>query len=474
MNDHNDPLYNDEPLYNPEDTPVRGTPISAGGPKTPPSGLRRAANLPPKTNPSLKLRALTPPPPAPAREGGPLGLVMLALAALITLAAGFLYLQEGTPAPEASATVVAATSQPTTSIARVQPTEPAQVEAATATSLPTATDVPPTPMPLANLTDTTVPSDVLAELLQQPGFTAPPADAFFRMQNAYTIAPARSRSRIIQYVIQSGDTLDKIAERFGLSLDTLVWNNDGLYVNRLPVGGELTILPENGVLHKTSGEETIQSIADAYKVSVYAILDSEFNPQLQRAKASTLLTPGISLMVPGGISEKKPVYWNPGISFSNSDGSVASGSSGSGGGGAMVSFGGGPGSCGAQPNGGGTGSLVVPLPPVYNVVRGFSAYHTGIDLSAPTGTTVFAADGGTVIFAGWSNWGYGNSVVIAHGRLLTLYGHMSSVSVSCGQTVNQGTPIGAVGSTGNSSGPHLHFEVRIGESPDSPESYLVF
>jgi murein DD-endopeptidase MepM/ murein hydrolase activator NlpD len=95
-------------------------------------------------------------------------------------------------------------------------------------------------------------------------------------------------------------------------------------------------------------------------------------------------------------------------------------------------------------------------------------------LGAPIGTTVFAADGGTVIFAGWSNWGYGNSIVVAHGRLITLYGHLSRIGVTCGQGVSQGTPIGAVGSTGNSSGPHLHFEVRVGETPDNPENYLTF
>ncbi len=108
------------------------------------------------------------------------------------------------------------------------------------------------------------------------------------------------------------------------------------------------------------------------------------------------------------------------------------------------------------------------------MTRGFSAGHTGIDLSAPTGTSVFAADAGTVIFAGWSNWGYGYSIVLAHGSYLTLYGHLSAVSVSCGQRVGKGALIGAVGSTGNSSGPHLHFEVRPGGVPVDPRGYLAF
>jgi murein DD-endopeptidase MepM/ murein hydrolase activator NlpD len=312
-----------------------------------------------------------------------------------------------------------------------------------------------------------VPPDVLAVLLEEPGQTSPPIGAFFRMQNAFTVAPARSRASVVEYSIQPGDTLKVIAERFGISEDTLVWNNDGIYVNRLQIGDLLTILPEDGVMHRTEGEETIQSIADKYKISPYTIIDSEYNPVLRNASPSTLLPAGIRIMVPGGTGTRQAVYWNPGIT-------VSSGGSEGGGGGGSASFGGGPGSCGTQTVVGGTGSLVVPLPPNYVYFQGFSAYHTGIDLSAPIGTTVFAADSGTVIFAGWSNWGYGYSVVIAHGRLMTLYGHMDRVGVSCGQQVGKGTPIGTVGNSGNSSGPHLHFEVRVGETPDNPANYLAF
>ncbi|HVO42916.1 MAG TPA: M23 family metallopeptidase, partial [Aggregatilineales bacterium] len=81
---------------------------------------------------------------------------------------------------------------------------------------------------------------------------------------------------------------------------------------------------------------------------------------------------------------------------------------------------------------------------------------------------------GTVIFAGWSDWGYGYSIVLAHGPLLTLYGHLSRIGVSCGQFVQRGAQIGAIGSTGNSSGPHLHFEIREGDTPVNPTKYLSF
>lgn len=437
--DPNDPLAFDEPLFDPNDTPPHGVRLPSA-PPTHPSLLRRPQSVAPVKQTDRRLSNL-----------------MLGAALLITLSAAVLYFlpSESAPAPIPTQSVALPTRLAPTDI----PTQPAP------------TDPPPTAAPERPAQpvryEGEVPIDLVAELLMRPAEVLPPQGALYRAQNPFTVAPARGRSQIIQYRIQPGDTLEKIAARFGISQDTIIWNNDGIYVNRLLPGDTLTILPEDGILHRTRQEETIQAIADKYKVSPFSIVDSEFNPLLRNASPTTLLPPGINVMVVGGVSDKKPVYWNPGIT-------IQGGSGGGGGGGGTVSFGGGPGSCGAQPNTGGTGALVVPLPPIYTVIRGFSSYHTGIDLAAPTGTTVFAADGGTVIFAGWSNWGYGNTVVLAHGNLLTLYGHMSRVSVSCGQVVSRGTPIGAVGSTGNSSGPHLHFEVRVGEVPQNPESYLRF
>jgi len=423
-----DPLEPEEPLFDPNDTPPRGV-------RVPPS---------PPTHPSLLRRPRTE--ATAARASNRLAGLTLGAALLITLIAAILYFlpSESAPAP--------------------LPTQSADLPTRPQPMLPTPT---PTPNRTAQPAqparyDQDVPIDLVAEHLLRPAEALPPPGALYRAQSPFTIAPPRGRSGIIQYRIQPGDTLEKIAARFGISQDTIIWNNDGIFVNRLLPGDTLTILPEDGVLHRTLQEETIQSIADKYKVSPFSIVDSEFNPLLRNASPTTLLPPGITVMVVGGVSDKKPVYWNPGITIQGSGSSKT------------VSFGGGPGSCGAQPNAGGTGVLVVPLPPIYTVVRSFSAYHTGIDLAAPIGTTVFAADNGTVIFAGWSNWGYGNTVVLAHGNLLTLYGHMSRVSVSCGQVVSRGTPIGAVGNTGNSSGPHLHFEVRVGEVPQNPEGYLSF
>jgi murein DD-endopeptidase MepM/ murein hydrolase activator NlpD len=104
---------------------------------------------------------------------------------------------------------------------------------------------------------------------------------------------------------------------------------------------------------------------------------------------------------------------------------------------------------------------------------GYPHFHTGIDLVEPFGAPVYAADDGIVALVGNSSSGYGNYVVIAHaGGLQTLYGHLSTALVNVGQAVTQGTVVGLEGSTGNSTGPHLHFELRINQNPVNPAPYL--
>ena len=105
--------------------------------------------------------------------------------------------------------------------------------------------------------------------------------------------------------------------------------------------------------------------------------------------------------------------------------------------------------------------------PIYHTQK----YHSGVDIGASYGATIVAADGGTIITAG-SVSGYGNCVVINHGNgITTLYGHMSSIAVSVGQKVSKGQTIGYVGSTGNSTGPHLHWEVTVNGVRQNPLNY---
>ena len=123
----------------------------------------------------------------------------------------------------------------------------------------------------------------------------------------------------------------------------------------------------------------------------------------------------------------------------------------------------------------GTGSLMWPVPGYKGLSRGFAGQypaHNGLDIRANVGTPIYAADSGVVTTAVYTNRGYGVYVIIEHGGYQTLYGHCSSLAVSRGQSVSKGQLIAYVGSTGNSTGPHCHFEVKNGNFRYNPFNYL--
>lgn len=122
-------------------------------------------------------------------------------------------------------------------------------------------------------------------------------------------------------------------------------------------------------------------------------------------------------------------------------------------------------------------NLIKPVSSSYTITSRYGSRwggtHTGLDVAAPKGTTIVAAAGGTVTYVNYSNVSYGNCVKISHGNgVETLYAHCSAIYVSQGQTVSQGEKIAAVGSTGNSSGPHLHLEIRVNGTTLNPQNYL--
>lgn len=256
------------------------------------------------------------------------------------------------------------------------------------------------------------------------------------------------RSEIEEYTVKSGDTLSTIAEKYGISVDTIKWANDLDGVNLVKPGDKLNILPVSGVAVKVKSGDTLESIAKKYSADAQAILDFPFNdvPDNQQ------LTTGQTLIIPDGAPPEASVPAKPKIQPQY----LAEGPSNS------PIF--------EAPSG---GNFIWPTHSV-GISQYFAWYHPGVDLPNPSAPAIVASDGGTVIVAGWpDNYGYGNRVVVDHGNgYQTLYAHMSNIYVSVGQKVSRGQTLGQMGSTGRSTGTHLHFEIRYKGKALNPLSIL--
>jgi murein DD-endopeptidase MepM/ murein hydrolase activator NlpD len=283
--------------------------------------------------------------------------------------------------------------------------------------------------------------------------------------NPFTIIPDRPRNEVEIYTVVEGDTIFSIAERFGLQPETIVWCNDNTIVHGLRPGREINIPPVDAVCYTVIGDvNTVSQIVAQYLVTdPYTVIDAEYN-SLFGVSPDTVLPSGTFVVVPGG--QREQISWTPPVERTGGGGNSNEGG--------FISFAPGEaGSCGRQPNDVG-GSLWVNPMSSYTFTQGFSSFHTGVDLSASVGAPVHAANSGRVIFAGWNSYGYGYTIVLATGPFTTLYGHLSDINVRCGQTVSAGEVIGGVGNSGNSSGPHLHFEIRYLDSPSDPTATIGF
>ncbi len=262
-----------------------------------------------------------------------------------------------------------------------------------------------------------------------------PANQVFDVQDNATATQVsdKVRDKVLQYTVLPGDTVSGIADKFGISIDTVRWANNLTSTGDIKPGQQLDILPVTGIVHKVTRGETIYSIAKTYDANPQAIVDFPFNTFADNETFA--LSVGQDLIVPDG---KMPnvIPWSPTAYVQQ-----------------------------VTPNAGtvsATGQFVWPISGI--ITQRFSWYHPAVDIATAFGTPVIAADSGRVIVAGWpDNSGYGNRVMIDHGNgFVTLYAHLSKILVTVGQTVNRGDRIGLEGSTGRSTGPHLHFEIRKG------------
>ena len=277
-----------------------------------------------------------------------------------------------------------------------------------------------------------------------------------------TIIPTRPRSDVITYTVHQGDNLFTIADTFGLKPETLLWGNfDVLKDNPhlLQPDQVLNILPVDGTYYQWQEGDNLDQVVSSFKADKGDMLAFPGNDiDLTQATSQTYgLEPGQWLVIPGGERELKD-WGPPAISRANP---------------ASASYYG-PGHCGAIYEGAfGTGGFVWPTTERFLSGYHYSAIHRAIDIGGSLGNAVFASDSGVVVYAGWSNYGYGNLIVIDHGNgWQTAYAHLSSLNVGCGQSVGIGQVIGGLGSTGNSTGPHLHFEMVYQGTKPNPMDYL--
>ncbi|MCA9371748.1 peptidoglycan DD-metalloendopeptidase family protein [Candidatus Woesebacteria bacterium] len=254
-----------------------------------------------------------------------------------------------------------------------------------------------------------------------------------------TVVSSKPRDKVVDYTVEGGDTLSSISEKFSVSIDTIKWANN-LKNDTIKPGDTLHVPPITGVVHEVVSGDNIYSIAKQYNVDPQNIVNFPFN---DFADPDTFqLTPGQTLYIPDGTIKKKEDL-QPAPRF------VAQ----------------------IQAGVKGTSNFIWPTSGTITTYPVW--YHMALDIANHAAPPILASDTGTVTFAGCYNWGYGCHIIINHANgYETLYGHLSAIEVSPGQAVNQGQRIGVMGSTGRSTGTHLHFEIRSGGVQLNPLNFL--
>lgn len=254
-------------------------------------------------------------------------------------------------------------------------------------------------------------------------------------------------SRPIQYVARSGDTVDKISRKFHLNPQTIIKNNDRKKLGAaIKPGTPLTILPVDGIAHPVDKNETIAEISKRYQIAVNEIISVNHmeNPHLIREKQKLIIPNATELRL-----RPKPKPQPQAVKYARAgEGSTPVVKSGR-----RLSW----------PSAGSVTS---------NYGWRWFRMHNGMDIAAPVGTPIRAAKEGRVVYSGWMG-GYGYAIDLDHGNgVVTRYAHCSELKVRQGQYVSRGQLIAAMGSTGHSTGSHLHFEVHVNGSPINPRAHF--
>ncbi len=283
-----------------------------------------------------------------------------------------------------------------------------------------------------------------------------------RLAQLYTNLPSHPRNKIVQYTVQTGDTLFGIAEKYGLKPESLLWSNKyvlGDNPDNLIPGVEINIPPQDGAIYKWQTGDGLNGVAKFFEVTPQDIINwsgNNLDPNKLGDWSLPNIPAGTMLFVPNGIWEYTD--WLPHFTR---DTPVTSSSIG-------------PGACGVITEGvEGDGTFIWPSTEKWLSGYDYTNIHHGIDIAGSLDNPVYATAAGVVVYAGWSNVGYGNLIILDHGGgWQSVYAHLDAINVSCKQNVYQGDTIGLLGTTGNSSGPHLHFELRKDGSTVNPWDFL--
>jgi LysM repeat protein len=269
------------------------------------------------------------------------------------------------------------------------------------------------------------PSTATAPATSKPAAATPPPAA--------TATP--SNAGIVSHTVKQGETLQSLATSMGVSVRDLRAGNQ-IYGTSVPAAGRVLYAAKTGLVHTIKSGQTLTDISTTYGVSVDAIT------RANGISSSSTIFAGARLVIPGASS----AFWDTVTTLSR---------------GSTAQF--------IWPV---QGAVVSSFGWRQHPVLDMRHHHDGIDLDVPEGTTVYASAGGEVYFYG-EQPGYGSVLILEHaGGFYTLYGHLKSSLVTKGQYVEKGQRVAISGNTGISSGPHLHFELRNGEFPVDPVSFL--
>ncbi|WP_051962825.1 peptidoglycan DD-metalloendopeptidase family protein [Mesoaciditoga lauensis] len=232
------------------------------------------------------------------------------------------------------------------------------------------------------------------------------------------------------YTIKKGDTLSVIAQKLNASVSSILDINLMIDADKIYAGEKIMYVKPDGVFQTINKNQALWYIAAEYFTTIKDILSNN------SIKNPNLIFPGQKIFIPLNImcktsNKKTGVIWPV------------------------------------------FGEITSPYGWRINPITHKKEFHAGVDIGAPEGTPVFSAIRGVVTYAGWYG-GYGNMIQIFDGHMLTRYGHLSKIDCYVGEHVKQGMLIGRIGSTGLSTGPHLHFEIRIKGTPYNPLGYLPY